>query len=69
MAGLLENHDYKDIGSAKKFLSLVENEEKIGELIKDIDNTSNNQNYKKQTKFDIVANCHCYHWFYKHIIL
>lgn len=42
MAGLLENGDYKDIGSAKKFLSLVENEEKIGELIKDIDNTSNN---------------------------
>jgi len=42
MAGLLENHDYKDIGSAKKFLSLVENEEKISELIKDIDNTSNN---------------------------
>lgn len=42
MAGLLENHDYKDISSAKKFLSLVENEEKIGELIKDIDDTSNN---------------------------
>ena len=42
MAGLLENHDYKDISSAKKFLSLVENEEKIGDLIKDIDNTSNN---------------------------
>lgn len=38
---LLENPEYKDIGSAKKFLSLVENEEKITQAIKDIDNTSN----------------------------
>ena len=27
---------------SKKFLALVENEEKINKLIKDIDNTSNN---------------------------
>lgn len=40
---LLDNGEYKDIGSAKKFLSLVENEEKIGQLIKDIDDTSNNE--------------------------
>lgn len=42
ITNLLENPEYKDIGSAKKFLSLVENEEKISELIKDIDETSNN---------------------------
>jgi len=38
---LLENPEYKDIGSAKKFLALVENEDKITKVIKDIDNTSN----------------------------
>jgi len=42
VSDLLDNPEYKDIGSAKKFLSLVENEEKITKLIKDIDNTSNN---------------------------
>lgn len=42
ITNLLENPEYKDIGSAKKFLSLVENEEKISKIIKDIDNTSNN---------------------------
>lgn len=42
ISNLLENPEYKDIGSAKKFLSLVENEEKISKIIKDIDETSNN---------------------------
>jgi heat-inducible transcriptional repressor len=42
VSNLLENPEYKDIGRAKKFLALVENEEKINKLIKDIDNTSNN---------------------------
>jgi len=42
ISNLLENPEYKDIGSAKKFLSLVENEEKISKIIKDIDDTSNN---------------------------
>lgn len=39
---VLDNPEYKDIGQAKKFLTLVENEEKITKIIKDIDNTSNN---------------------------
>ena len=43
MSNLLENPEYKDISSAKKFMNLVENEEKISKLIKDIDNTSNNE--------------------------
>lgn len=43
MSNLLENPEYKDISSAKKFMNLVENEEKISQLIKDIDNTSNNE--------------------------
>ncbi len=43
ISNLLENPEYKDISSAKKFLSLVENEEKISKLIKDIDDTSNNE--------------------------
>lgn len=43
ISNLLENPEYKDISSAKKFLSLVENEEKIGKLIKNIDDTSNNE--------------------------
>lgn len=42
VSNLLGNPEYKDIGVAKKFLSLVENEEKITELIKEIDDTSNN---------------------------
>ena len=43
MSNLIENPEYKDISSAKKFMNLVENEEKISQLIKDIDNTSNNE--------------------------
>lgn len=43
ISNLLENPEYKDISSAKKFLSLVENEEKISKLIKEIDDTSNNE--------------------------
>ncbi|MBQ7352262.1 MAG: heat-inducible transcription repressor HrcA [Clostridia bacterium] len=39
---LLENTEYKDLDSAKKFLSLVENEKEITKIIKKIDNTSNN---------------------------
>lgn len=39
---LLENSEYKDLDSAKRFLSLVENEKEIGKIIKKIDNTSNN---------------------------
>ena len=42
MGLILENIEYKDIDSAKKFLSLVENEDKINKLIQDIDDTSNN---------------------------
>lgn len=38
---LLENSEYKDLDSAKKFLSLVENEKEISSIIKKIDNTSN----------------------------
>ncbi len=43
ITNLLENPEYKDIDSAKKFLTLVENEDKINEAIKDIDDTSNNE--------------------------
>jgi heat-inducible transcriptional repressor len=43
VTNLLENSDYKDLNSAKKFLSLVENEEEISRIIKDIDDTSNNE--------------------------
>lgn len=43
ISNLLENPEYKDISSARKFLSLVENEEKISKLIKEIDDTSNNE--------------------------
>ena len=43
VTNLLENSDYKDLNSAKKFLSLVENEEEITRIIKDIDDTSNNE--------------------------
>jgi len=42
VTNLLESSDYKDLDSAKKFLSLVENEKEITRIIKDIDNTSNN---------------------------
>ena len=42
ITNLLENPEYKDIDSAKKFLTLVENEDKINDAIKDIDDTSNN---------------------------
>ncbi len=42
MSNLLENPDCKDIDSAKKFLSLIEDQEKITSLINDIDKTSNN---------------------------
>ena len=42
ITNLLENPEYKDIDSAKKFLTLVENEDKINEAIKDIDDNSNN---------------------------
>ncbi len=42
ISNLLDNPEYKDIGSAKKFLSLVENEEKITKIIKEIDDSSNN---------------------------
>ena len=43
ISNLLENPEYKDISSAKKFLSLVENEEEISKLSKNIDDTSNNE--------------------------
>lgn len=43
MSNLLDNPEYKDIGSAKKFLALVENEEKITKIIKEIDDSSNNE--------------------------
>ena len=43
MSNLLENPECKDIGSAKKFMNLVENEEQISKLIKNIDDTSNNE--------------------------
>ena len=43
ISNLLENPEYKDIDSAKKFLSLVENEEKISEIIKEIDDSSNSE--------------------------
>jgi len=39
---LLENNDYKDLDSAKKFLSLINNEKEISKIITKIDNTSNN---------------------------
>lgn len=39
---LLENNDYKDLDSAKKFLSLVQDEKEISKIITKIDNTSNN---------------------------
>lgn len=39
---LLESSDCKDIDSAKKFLSLVEDEKEISRIIKNIDETSNN---------------------------
>lgn len=42
ITNLLDNPEYKDIDSAKKFLSLVENTDEITRLIKDIDDTSNN---------------------------
>lgn len=42
VSGLLENNDYKDLDSAKKFLSLVKDEEEISKIITKIDNTSNN---------------------------
>lgn len=40
---LLENSNYKDLNSAKKFLALVENEENITKILKNIDDTSNNE--------------------------
>lgn len=39
---LLENNEYKDIDSAKKFLSLVKDEKEISKIITKIDDTSNN---------------------------
>lgn len=42
VSGLLENNDYKDLDSAKKFLSLVKDEQEISKIITKIDNTSNN---------------------------
>ena len=42
VSGLLENNDYKDLDSAKKFLSLVKDEKEISKIITKIDNTSNN---------------------------
>lgn len=39
---MLENSDYKDLDSAKKFLSLVEDEKEISKLLQNIDDTSNN---------------------------
>lgn len=39
---LLENNDYKDLNSAKKFLSLVKDEKEISKIITKIDDTSNN---------------------------
>ena len=35
--------EYKDINSAKKFLNLVENEEKIKDIIENIDNSSESE--------------------------
>lgn len=40
---LLENNDYKDIDSAKKFLTLVKDEKEISKIITKIDDTSNNE--------------------------
>ena len=42
ITNLLDNPEYKDISKAQKFLSLVENEDKITKVISDIDNSSNN---------------------------
>lgn len=39
---LLESSSAKDIDSAKKFLSIVEDEKEIGRILKKIDDTSNN---------------------------
>jgi len=38
---LLESNDYKDLNSAKKFLTLVKDEKEISKIITKIDNTSN----------------------------
>lgn len=40
---LLNQPEYKDINSAKKFLTLVENEEKIKNIIENIDNSSESE--------------------------
>ena len=40
---LLENNEYKDLDSAKKFLSLVKDEKEISKIITKIDDTSNNE--------------------------
>ena len=42
VSDLLENNEYKDLDSAKKFLSLVKDEKEISRIITKIDNTSNN---------------------------
>lgn len=42
VSALLEHNDYKDLDSAKKFLSLVKDEKEISKIITKIDNTSNN---------------------------
>ena len=39
---LLESNEYKDLTSAKKFLTLVKDEKEISKIITKIDNTSNN---------------------------
>jgi heat-inducible transcriptional repressor len=39
---LLESNDYKDLTSAKKFLTLVKDEKEISNIITKIDDTSNN---------------------------
>ena len=40
---LLENNEYKDIDSAKKFLTLVKDEKEISKIITKIEDTSNNE--------------------------
>ena len=40
---LLESNEYKDLDSAKKFLSLVKDDKEISKIITKIDDTSNNE--------------------------
>ncbi len=40
---LLEHAEYNDIGSAKKFLNLIENEQELKSIIKNIDDNNNSE--------------------------